>query len=162
METIITADDLARRDGHKTARDRLRSLVADIRARQPTVKFSEEVYRRKPIDASLNFGRWIATCECAGAEYVTPADPVFWCCACGNADIGGRLRPVRFPSHREEIEALVLERPVESLRGFSADERAMNARPTVKVAGRGPLSRSWEPGETVAELRRQNRDIPHD
>ncbi len=44
--------------------------------------------------------RWVAMCECGGAEVVDPNEPVFFCCSCGNAKVGGLWRPVNFPQER--------------------------------------------------------------
>jgi len=49
--------------------------------------------------------RWVARCECGGAEVVDPAEPVFFCCSCGNAGVGGRWRPVVFPEDVEVSDA---------------------------------------------------------
>jgi len=59
------------------------------------------------VTARIDHGRWIADCECKGAEYVDPDEPVFFCLSCLNAANGGKLRPVKFPPAkvRAKIEA---------------------------------------------------------
>ena len=81
-----------------------------------------------PILARIEHGRWIADCECRGAEFVDPEWPVFVCCSCGAGP-----RPVAFPGDRHQIESELMKRPV---------------RP----------NRNWNPGETVADLRRENKE----
>ncbi len=68
----------------------------------------------QPVKAQVNHGRWIAMCECNGAEEVDWRDPTFYCLSCGNMDYGGLLRPVEFPENREAIEVLLLKRPMEN------------------------------------------------
>jgi hypothetical protein len=48
------------------------------------------------LQARIENDRLIAECACHGAEYVDPSDPIFFCLSCGNADQGGKLRPVNF------------------------------------------------------------------
>ena len=60
----------------------------------------------KPVAAVWDEERWIARCECGGAEVVDPAEPVFFCCSCGNAGVGGRWRKVVF-SEGEEVSNAV-------------------------------------------------------
>lgn len=59
------------------------------------------------VTARIDHGRWIADCECNGAEYVDPDEPIFFCLSCMNAANGGKLRPVKFPpvKIRAKIEA---------------------------------------------------------
>jgi hypothetical protein len=98
---------------------------------------------------------------------VDPDEPVFFCFGCGNRENAGYLRPVIFPPARLEIEKLVLERPVDDIRGLDDLDRAPQARPLVFAqVDRGdgnivtlPLSRSWTPNETVEELMRQNQAV---
>lgn len=89
------------------------------------------------VQARVDHGRWIADCPdlgCQGAELVSFDNPVFFCCACRNASVGGNLLPVLVPGpqKRRSIEVYLRARPV-------------------------PDNRNWFPNETVAELRDQNR-----
>lgn len=86
--------------------------------------------------ARVSGGCWIADCPqigCAGAEFVSFENPVFFCCGCRNAGVGHDLLPVLVPSAkaRGEIENVLLERPA-------------------------PETRHWMPGETVEKLRAEN------
>ena len=81
-------------------------------------------------------GRWIARCPaagCSGAEYVDLKVPVFMCCSCWNVAYGHEWLAVALPSApiRQQIEIELEQRP-----------------------GR---NQHWLPGETVAKLRRENR-----
>lgn len=49
--------------------------------------------------------RLLADCECGGAEYVSRAQPVFFCLSCGNATNGGRWRTVLFAEDLEPLPA---------------------------------------------------------
>jgi hypothetical protein len=81
-------------------------------------------------------GRWIARCpdpRCGGAEYVDFEAPVFMCCSCWNAGYDHEWLTVALPlpAQRRAVEDVLLRRPGEN--------------------------RHWLPGESVAELIRQNR-----
>lgn len=87
--------------------------------------------------ARVDHSRWIADCpdpECGGAEFVSFADPRFFCCECRNKAIDHAYLPVELPSttDRGDIEELLLAR--------SSGE-----------------SRNWLPSETVDDLLAQNR-----
>lgn len=119
--------------------------------------------RGEPVRARIWQGQWIADCDqCGGAAFVDPDEPVYFCFGCGNRGNGGYLRPVEFPEGREEIERLVLERPVNDSAGLTDLERVGLARPLVAVQKTIEgvdvtwyLTRSWDPGETVEELHAQ-------
>ncbi len=151
---VITGKDLAARDGapshrawidHTSRRQARRNLL--------DTPFTGRVSGQAVL-ARINFGRWSAFClDCGGSEYVDPEERIFYCFSCGNRTNGGDARPVAFPSAamREEIERLVMARPVDDRRGVNAMDRALKAR--CLVPG---FSRSWEPPETPDELARQN------
>lgn len=101
MAEIINAKTIATRDGCKTAMDWTRK-VAKTRGFDIAEGIAES-----PVVARLDFRRWVADCECGGAEYVSPDEPLFFCQSCGNSGNHGQLRPVVFPERRDEIEAAV-------------------------------------------------------
>lgn len=84
--------------------------------------------------------RWIANCpDCAEhgrlqAEYVWLDAPLLFCTRCANAAIGGKWRLVKVPGNRKAIEALLLKRS-------------------------DPEQRAWNPGETLAQIRADNRKL---
>ena len=86
-----------------------------------------------PVDAYVNRGRWIAECECGGAEIVDPITRLFMCASCFNLDHKHRWRLVALPdaTTSQVIEAALVMRP--ELR-----------------------TRNWRPGESVADLIAQN------
>lgn len=137
-----------------------------------------------PVTARIWQGQWIADCECNGACFVDPDEPIFFCFTCGNRANGQKPRPVIFPpeAERKEIERLLLERPVNDIAGLTDLERAGMAQPVLfvqieetvvdmesldlnvdpqaipkmpTVIRTLPLTRSWEPGETAEDLRKQ-------
>jgi len=99
---ITTALTIAQRDGCKTTRDWLQKAA---------IHFKKKINLKKVVDhpvmARIDFGRWIADCECGGAEYVSPEDPIFFCFSCGNTQYHGAIRPVVFPAKRDEIESAI-------------------------------------------------------
>lgn len=94
-------------------------------------------------EARINHGRWLAECPQGdgGALVVSQEAPIFMCPSCWNAEHGGRWIRVKFPAPKEkaQIEAALLQRP---RTGRGAE---------------GIAHRNWEPGESVAALRRENR-----
>lgn len=165
MDKIITAKDYAMREGAKTISQRIKNISKKMEAKGVLdTPFDDSEVCGKAVDAEINWGQWIARCECGGAEAVDPDEPIFYCFSCGNYENKGKPRPVVFPDKKEraKIEKLVLERPVTVKFGTHRIERATLAEPTAfdLVDGKPlPLSRSWIPGETVRDLEKQNNAI---
>ena len=96
-----------------------------------------------PMVARINHGKWIASCTCGAPRNVvpTPGCIVFlavllgWCVRCGNRPWGGGWRTVIVPPQDERVQI----------------EAVLTCRPD-------PATRNWEPGETVADLIRENRE----
>jgi len=88
---IITAKTIATRDGCRSVMDWIRRAAI-----RKGIRLCQELCEDEVV-ARIDHGRWIADCECKGAEYVDPGEPVFFCLSCLNAAHNGRLRPVRFP-----------------------------------------------------------------
>jgi len=92
--------------------------------------------------AEVNESRWIAPCpfeydgrRCRGAELVNFETALFFCASgCRNAAVGHDYIHVGLPdpAKREQIEQLLLERPLEQ-------------------------NRHWLPHETATDLKRQNK-----
>jgi len=103
---IVDAEDVASHHGLSLQSWR------QFAARQNGYRIISAIANDAPVYAQVNYGRWVALCECGGAEYVSVHDPLFFCNACGNASVGGRLRPVVFPENIDEITSKLLEKPV--------------------------------------------------
>jgi len=167
VDRIISAKDYAARDGAGSVLERIQKIAANLSQRRGVVLVIAPQPRGFAVQAEIEFGQWIARCSCGGAEMVDPDEPIFFCFSCGNRENQQYLRPVHFPKNRAEIEQLVLERPVDDARGLDDLDRAFQARPLlfadVKQPGGQvvslPLSRSWLPGESLAELRKQNKPV---
>jgi hypothetical protein len=85
------------------------------------------------VKAVCNWGRWIARCPfCAGAELVWEAR-LFMCCSCWNEQAGHKFLKVKLPSNKAQIEQELLKRPL-------------------------PPTRNWEIGESIARLRKENKE----
>jgi hypothetical protein len=106
------------------------------------------------VAARIDRSRWLADCECGGAEYVDPAHPVFFCCNCGNESNGGFLRPVDFPRDetRAALESLIISRPVTLRGGSTVPQRLMLAQESIEH-----LQRQWDAGESLLKIARENR-----
>ena len=84
----------------------------------------------KPLDARIEFARWIVDCpNCHSAEFAFE-DKLFLCSNCGNSDVNGQVRKVKMPSERKQIEGLLGKRKI--------------------------INRHWYPGETVEKLQKEN------
>lgn len=141
-EKITDAKDNAGRSGYKSHVEWIDKMSANMAKRNVIKhKFIGKV-SGDPIYARIDFGRWIADCECGGAEYVSPDEPVFFCMSCGNEDTKGDARPVVFPEENERkmIEAELVKRKVRRRRGL------------IDEPDKGELPRSWNPGETIDDL----------
>jgi len=149
---IIRGNTIAREKGFENYRDMLRGIYTTLsRQGSLVIDFIEEVDTGNFVQARVEHGRWGEHCECGGAEYVDPDDPVFYCFSCGNASAGGKLRPVQFPSNVEEIELILLERPVSVHKGTTKSSINLNSRPLV-----GNLNRDWDPED--ADLKKIKKD----
>ena len=155
---IINATDYLFREKHKTIKDRIKSLCAGMVKRGLLdTPFVDCEPVGKPVFAKVNFGQWLVECECGGAETVHWDEAIFYCFSCGNFENHGKPREVIFPSEKErdDIERILLERPIRIKGGTNVIERTVLAIPAVKDKY-GPLSRSWDPGESADDLRREN------
>lgn len=83
--------------------------------------------------AEVNHGRWVVPCPfCPGAQLASEDDHRFFCVDClhaGRAE--GRWLRVVWPRHRDAIEEVLAVRP--------------------------EVNRNWVPGETVEDLRAEQR-----
>lgn len=146
MDRILTGRDMAARHGLKDYRSWLIKNSTRL-----GVPWNGKVTKQDPVLARIDFGRWIADCGCGGAEYVDPDEKIFYCQNCGNVDYKGAARAVIFPENRSEIENTVLERAVDNRIGTDAITK------TLRVRLLDGIPRSWDPGETVEDLKRQHR-----
>lgn len=112
----------------------------------------------QPVHAIVAYGRWIAECECGGAEFVEPGDPLFYCASCGNTPAEGRVRPVIFPDNRLAIEAALLERKVIANPGVAERFGTQGQRPGNRLIHYADAPRHWD-GQTVDELRAEQKGI---
>ncbi len=84
----------------------------------------------KPLDARIDYARWIVDCpNCGSAEFMFE-DKLFLCSLCGNSDVGGQVRRVKTPKERKQIEDILSKRKI--------------------------LNRHWFPNETIEKLQGEN------
>lgn len=167
VDFIVTAKHYSTAEGADgTVRGRISKMIADIRQRRGVVVSADlDNVSGDPVIARIWQGQWIADCECRGAQFVDPSEPIFFCTDCLNRLNNGRARPVAFPAEAErmEIEKLILARPVNDVRGVTDLERAGGAQPVIFVeiepGNVQPLRRDWLPSETVEDLRAQNAPV---
>ena len=158
---IINAKDYMKRERVKTMKERIQKICGEMTRRGVLeTPFVDCEPVGKPVYAQVNFGQWLVRCECNGAESVMPEEPIFYCFSCGNFANHGKPRKVIFPSKKEmkDIEEILLKRPVVAVGRTHEIERTIDARPAI-VDDKGVLSRSWLPGETIDDLRKENESI---
>jgi len=151
---MITAKDLCRRDGCKTHKEWiLRRSMLLKKKRLLDTPFTGEILKKSPIYAEVDWGRWIARCECGGVEYVCKEEKIFYCFSCGNNAQKGKGRKVIFPDEHkiERIEQILEEREVVKKVGTELLSRVLCSKP--KIPG---LSKTWYKDETLNDLKRQN------
>ena len=157
VERLITARDLARRDGFVSTPEWICWLAERSRAQGRFQVMWDGVHvAGAPLVAFVDFARWLARCECGQYNYVDPDEPVMFCARCGNGN-SGMARPVLFPSEktRRKIERALFVRPVISHPMAKNDiEAARLARPVHAY-----LPRSWHPSQSVKELIAMNSTI---
>lgn len=136
-DKVLTARDYAKREGAEDVKSRIRRTAIKW-----GLRYVEDKTAGNPVYARIDFGRWIADCECGGAEAVDPDEPLFFCVSCGNARTSGRARHVVFPDQRKEIEDAVMARPLAKRGGGDAISQQITAKPKGEP-------RSWRPGEEV-------------
>lgn len=78
------------------------------------------------LEAFIQHGRWMTTCQCRVGMLTSPAIPIACCSWCGAV-----YHDVTFPADREQIEQALLDRPHRE-------------------------SQSWKPPETLADLLLEN------
>jgi hypothetical protein len=91
-----------------------------------------------PLPARIYEDKWIVDCDypgCGGASFVWPDAPRFLCAECFNGAQGGLWRRVALPAEEDAAE-------IEEVLGHRAH----------------PSERNWSPGESVDDLRKENRD----
>jgi hypothetical protein len=101
-----------------------------------------------PVYARVSDNRWIADCECGGAEAVDEEDPRFFCLSCLNNAVGNNSRTVIFPDDMEEIDEVLVAREDPLTRGFTSAEAVM-AKPRLSELGLVPESLETLEAENV-------------
>ncbi len=109
----------------------------NISGRKLAVKFLKRdrilnlpVYDGKPLEARIEFARYLVDCpNCNSAEYAFE-DNLFFCSQCLNSDVQGKVRKVKMPKDRKQIEDILGKRAIKN--------------------------RHWFPNETVKNLEKEN------
>lgn len=84
---------------HKLQRDRIKNL---------------EIYQGKELEARIEFARYLVDCpSCNSAEFAFE-DNLFFCSLCKNSDIQGKIRKVKMPTERKQIEDILSVRPIKN------------------------------------------------
>ena len=92
------------------------------------------------LQAIVNHGRWLVECPtvgCGGAVIVSRKVLIFMCPYCANVSNGGQWYQVEFPQECQQIEVELLKRPALS---------------PIQAA-----NRNWQLGETIEQLKAENK-----
>ena len=85
---------------------------------------------KPPLQAKINYGRWVIECpNCNNAEFAFE-DRLFFCTQCNNGN--GELRKVILPTKRKQIEKVLGKRLI--------------------------VNRHWKSGETIDSLIAENKE----
>jgi len=87
-----------------------------------------------PVQAYVNFGRWVADCACASAEELKPRQQLFHCSGCK------QLAEIAWPPDADEIGDALSTRPLANRNWSPAGHRQSHAC-------------GVPDGQTVAELK---------
>ena len=152
MSVLITSKNMAKRDGCASAAQWVQMLAEQsIKRGRFQVNWDGVHVGGAPVQAFVDFGRWMARCNCGQHNYVDPDEAIIFCARCGNGNCG-MARPVMFPLEWVLIEGLLLARPVvKNPLAKNEIEDARLAKPVFPF-----LPRSWYPGQNVADLRTMN------
>lgn len=104
---------------------RVLARSSGIKLRAEAVEVDETL---PPVVAYVSHGRWVADCPtpgCSGAMLLF-FGAGFFCGNCLNVQTGLKAREVIWPEHREEIERLLLLRPVPQTRSWFPTEPVNN------------------------------------
>ena len=112
----------------------------NISGRKMAVRFLQRdrilnlpIYDAKPLEARIEYARFIVDCpNCNSAEYAFE-DNLFLCSQCSNSDVQGKVRKVKMPKDRKQIEDILGKRPIKN--------------------------RHWSPYETVEDLEKENIEM---
>lgn len=162
LDYFITSRHYAQQMGCESSMERIMKMREAIHlSKHIILHIQANKIASDPVCGFIENGQWIARCECGGCEFVDPDEPVFFCFSCCNRAYNGMIRNVKFPDYetRQEIERLLLLRPVDDIRGITDLERAGLARALIVVQidedATMPLTRSWNVGETLDDLHNQ-------
>lgn len=152
-EKIFTGSDRAHEMNFSTYRLFMEFLA---KAMNHTPDWSN-VDKKHSLNAFVDYGRWLAECECGNAYYVEPDDPLGYCPNCGNMITGGAARPIVFPANRASIEEALLER---KLIGDPIVIRNLGTQVALYPKHVHPevLPRHWE-AQTPDELRAEHSKV---
>lgn len=103
---------------------RERVAVEIARKRKLTVRSLDDIAPdADPAPVCVNLGRFFGRCPCGGVELVWIDQPQLWCTSCGNADLGGKWRPVLMPPRKflDAVFSILSLRP-EHQRTWAATE----------------------------------------
>ncbi len=112
-------------------------IKENISGRNLAVKFlkrgrilNSPICDTKPLEARIEYARYIIDCpNCNSAEFAFE-DNLFFCSQCLNSDIQGRVRKVKMPEDRKQIEEILSKRMIKN--------------------------RHWYPNQTIDDLQKEN------
>jgi len=88
------------------------AVAAKDKLRERARLYTLPIYDGKPLEARIEYARYIVDCpNCHNAEFGFE-DKLFLCSSCKNSDIGGQVRKVKMPKDRKKIEDILGKRKI--------------------------------------------------
>jgi len=153
MDKIIGSKDIAEYYGFSLASEWIKknSEVLHSKGICPVI-FTGEMQEEISVDVCIDWGRFMAHCTfCAGVSYVDKNEKVFFCFSCGNNKTGLGIRVV-FPENIEEIEKILLDRPVHT----DKEEKNILIRIINETPVYPQLPRNWNKKISIESLEKDN------
>ena len=97
------------------------AVIGKRKIKERSLISKRQIYQGEPLKARIEYSRYLADCpNCNSAEYAFE-DKLFFCSQCLNSDIQGKVRKVKMPKDRKEIETILGKRPIKNRHWFSTE-----------------------------------------
>lgn len=97
--------------GHEATYEDWVPFILARRLQHKLVAQSLSVPTGPEIEPFIQNNRWVAKCECGGAETVDPTEIRYYCLSCTNLLNDHRPRPIAWPEDWRELELIMQARP---------------------------------------------------
>lgn len=161
-EDIVTGKDYAQQQGMENHAQFILATSKRMKAQGVISGYWNGKTKGKKVEARIDFERWLVDCPdpiCSGAEMVCLETEVFFCFSCGNVNNDYFGISVKFPTQNKR-QQIYDELDLRPQNRFPNQNRIMSVE-TARAVFPG-LGRSWNVGETIADLKKQREIYPAD